>query len=590
MIIDSVMIEENRKNYWNLWILSGVVSLGILCMVFFVIEPVFMTIDDARLMYVYAGYMTGTPAPNYLFSYYPLGWIVSKLYNIAPGVSWYAIYHFMVVGLSTTILGKVIYSLKKKKKISIGMLILVHIFTYAIFYLISTILVHFEITAAFAGTAGMILFLSMDVENSSIKKIIFESIISLIFLMLCFIQQFNAFYAVCCYVIVAVSYLLLQAIFAKKYKKTIIYLSIYLLFFSISTLGMKCFENHMKSTLEWQEYREYNKYRVSFWDYAHESYSDNPSKFEENSWSKEFYEITEDMYFMDKRFNKDTLENLFNRFSWKSMDDIGEFNNNWENSLLELFRADKVTVLQLYILIMFSIAILFMVFRQKCWGICREEVISLVCCLGGTFIVLSFLAGRGRLPLRAWLACIYPCSAVVIVLLIKMVCKLPGITLTRRSIFGGIFLIPALVLFAQSYQKIYHIDWMYRQNSISFVDSVEKYAMGHPENVYIYDTFGAQNYGVFTNYGDSEEKPINLFPWGSSYVYTPVYYEQLKANRKEVLLTENLYDDNVYYITSSSDEFYKNELLDMLNSDYYPSKAEIVDVVDSIIVYKFIKE
>ncbi len=92
-------------------------------------------------------------------------------------------------------------------------------------------------------------------------------------------------------------------------------------FLSLILLFVKGIEDKSKSSVEWQEYYKYNKYRVSFWDYEHETYEDNPELFDKIGWSEEFYQLSENMYFMDKRFNKENLGEIVEKFSWFELDE-----------------------------------------------------------------------------------------------------------------------------------------------------------------------------------------------------------------------------------------------------------------------------
>ncbi len=577
-------------NYWIQWGLSAAISFMLITGVFLIVEPVFMTIDDARLMYVYAGYMTGNPEANYLFSYYPLGWLISSLYCVLPGISWYAIYHFIVIGLASTIIGKVIYSTKQKRENSIMKLICFHIIVYFLFFLISTILVHFEITATLIGTAGVILLLNIRLENDSIVRIVFESFISIVCIWMCFIQQFNSFYAICCYILVSFSYLLFKATQQKKMKKTCVYMCIYTICCFSFVLGSKSIENYMKNTEEWKQYQSYNKYRVSFWDYEHITYEQNPEKFEEQGWSEEFYEAAENMYFMDKRFDKGILSNLFQRFSWGTESSIDKFLNTWKNSFIELFKNERIAILQLYTIVIFYVLILF--FSVRKWEEKKNfhEIISSTCCFGGTIVLLSYLAGRGRLPIRAWFACAIPCGIILSIILIQKIIEEGRCKTCKENVIGVFLALPMLIFFVQSYKEIYLTDWKYRQSCVGQISAIEEYAIAHPENIYIYDIWGMQNYGVFTNYG-SGNVPLNLIPWGSSYVFTPVYYEQLNLNEREQLLSEDLYDENVYYISHAQNPMYRDILLAMLNKDYASTRIEKIDnIADFGSVYKLKKE
>ena len=153
-----------------------------------------------------------------------------------------------------------------------------------------------------------------------------------------------------------------------------------------------------------------------------------------------------------------------------------------------------------------------------------------------------------------------------------------------------LILIPLVGIIVKAYGKVYNVDWQYRQSSINIVGQIENYALEHSENVYVFDQFGAQNYGVFTNYPNPEKRPVNLIPWGSSYIFTPTYYKQLNNLGKDALFTENLFDENVYYITSY-DTTYKDLLSNMLNKEYDNVQfREAGHIGDAAIIYKISKE
>ena len=79
-------------------------------------------------------------------------------------------------------------------------------------------------------------------------------------------------------------------------------------------------------------------------------------------------------------------------------------------------------------------------------------------------------------------------------------------------------------------------------------------------------------------------------PWGSSYVFTPTYYKQLEYLGKDTLLTENLFDEDVYYVTSY-DSAYKDLLSNMLNQEYdHVEFREAGFIGDAAIIYKISKE
>ena len=270
------------------WILSLSISFLMILTVFLCIHPAFMTIDDARLRYVFAGYASGTPVSSYLFTYYPLSWLLSLLYSWFPALPWYALYQFALIGLSCALIGKTIYKLGRKNHLRGVACVGLHMAAYLFVCLISTILMHFEITAAITGTAGVILLAGIDIEHDSCITQRLDALLSLGCILSCFIIQFNAFYAICCYLLVAVVFIVLKGIQSKKLKQTLKKLVLYLIFLVVGVASVKFIENMSKDTPAWEEYYKYNKYRVSFWDYPHIEYTDNPELFEEIGWSEPF--------------------------------------------------------------------------------------------------------------------------------------------------------------------------------------------------------------------------------------------------------------------------------------------------------------
>ena len=138
------------------------------------------------------------------------------------------------------------------------------------------------------------------------------------------------------------------------------------------------------------------------------------------------------------------------------------------------------------------------------------------------------------------------------------------------------------------YGRILATEIKYRRNCNNNIVAMEKYIISHPENVYIYDHYGAQNYYVFSNYTDSTGRPTNGIVWGSSYLYTPTYYQQLTAMGKTQLLTENLFDDDVFLICNPQKEYY--ELLLATIQEVFPNMScEQIEQIGGtpLFVYKF---
>lgn len=578
---------------WGRIVISAIVSFFIIAVVFIWLHPVFMTIDDARLRYVYAGYATGEPESSFLFSYFPYSFLVSKLYTAMPGIPWYAFCQFFLIGLSTVMIGKTIYKIAFRKKLRLGIAVSVHLFVYMSFCMISTVLMHFEITGIMCGSAAVVMLCGYSGKEDTRRQKAFDLVLCSFCLFASIGIQYNTFYASCCFVLVALAYQLFRAISEKEIKRFLLFaISVTLIVGTVFGLTLMC-ERKAKDTPEWKTYYSYNRSRVSFWDYPHITYSEDPQLFESIGWTENFYQLTDSMYFMDKRFNKEAIEQFTNRVAWI---DIGENYNtstNIRSTLGDLWSNNRIVRLQITeILIALTITIASLLKKNKRKQSWQPALAALLCELGTVFLIF-FLAGRGRLPLRAWLACVIPCSSILAVLLLSAWnSDALRISKCKKRILGVSFLTVLAIWFGSILYIFYGIkveDWGYRADCNHNVLDMERYAIEHPDNVYVYDLFGAQNYNVFKEYKSGNGKPTNAFVWGSSYIYTPTYYKQLALNGRSELLSEDLYDDNVYFITRS-DNYYKDQLERVLLELFPETVFTEVDRISSkFIVYKISK-
>jgi len=574
------------------WFTSSLVTVAIIVAIYLRFKPVFKTIDDARLMYVYAGYVTGKPVSNYTFSYIPLGWVLARLYMILPRINWYFLYHMGLIVLGSTLIGKTIYKICYRKHYPMLIAILIHIVLYVILCLSSTMMIHFEITSTIISTGGLVLFLGIDSRYDSFRKTIFEIILSAVCVALSYIICFNTFYSILCYVLAVVVYYILRGINTKKLKKALIYTGAFLLCIIVLTVSTKMAENHAKKVAGWEDYYKYNKYRVSFWDYPHSSYSENPELYEKAGWTKRFYDLAMQMYFMDSRFNIDALSTVVKRYSWFGLVNTSQMVKNAREVIEKLYRDYKIVGFATSVYGVLFVYLIVSLCLKLHWKRRWPEIVTAICCLLGTTAIVIFLASRGRLPLRAWLSCAIPCGMVCAVLVLK-ISKKPRILRSNAIRWGcGILSVALLCAGANvEYNNACSIErgrMVYRRDSSNIVKTLNEYAIAHPENIYIYDLHGAQNYDVFTMYPNKNKRPTNAIVWGSSYLFTPTYYEQLALNGRKRLLTENLFENDVYYITDPSKKYLKL-LCDMLQESYPGTRCmKVTTLSNNLCVYKFI--
>lgn len=589
--------EALKKTYASelgRWIMSAFVSFFILGILFLLFRPVFMTIDDPRVRYVYAGYAAGEPVGNYLFCNVILGSAIAGLYKLAPGIPWYVIYHILLIGLSSGAIGKTIYKFCYKKGITANVAVFIHIATYLALSIISTIMMHFEITAVMTGTVAIVLLLGISDEDRRSSQY-FDIVFSSFFLFVTFLIAKNNLYAICCYLLVIFVYHLLHMIYTRK-KKVFVRLVVIFIPLTVAGIALAFFCNNMaKKTDEWQKYLSYNKYRVSYWDYPHVTYDENPDLFEEIGWTENFYKLAEDMYFLDERFNEDALASFCEPFSWFNYMGKDEMLENVKSSVSSLYKKEPVVVFQTVLAVITFLLIVRFLYLDKNRKKNASIYISLLCNFGGTIILMGYLAIRARFPLRVWLSCFIPFEVINIIQLLRLYGIRKRESDGNETQYAAKRLLRTLLatfccfFFLNAFKDGILDGYNYRNRLIERLLTVENYCIDNEEKVYIYEPNFIQNYSALSEYKNAESGPVNMLAWGSSYIYTPAFYQQLKYLGYETFSTENLFDENIYIITNNT-ENKENKLFVFLEEEYPGFGYEVVDwIMDDCAVYKLYK-
>lgn len=576
-------------------LLAGLFAAALLGLAWAVSAPVFMTIDDARLLYVYAGYNTGEPYANYLFCSYFLGWLISGLYRLAPGVVWYTVYHGAVLWLSMTLLGKTLLKWAFRRRVPLWQTALGFSAAFGLVYLYSALSLHFEVTAGLIGAAGAAVLAGMDLYEDSLRVKGLDTALVLLCCFLMRIQQKNSFYAGCCYIALALFYQLCQRVRAKRAggRLRLGWLAAVLCGVLVIYLGVTAQDERMRADEQWTIYRTYNSYRVNFWDYPHASYWEAPEDYQQAGWSEDFYVMADKMYYMDERFDEESLSRVVAQFSRTSSVQTENTARATFQTIKKLLRTDAQARAQLWCAVLLA---------AVCGGLCLKkgrrramwpELLTAAGAVFGSGVLCVYLGWRGRLPLRAWEVFMLPAISVLLVVALR---SLPVRAVTRapadRKKTALCALLAVALLAYPAWQvayKLAHDDRNLHKAQRPVMAAMEAYALQHPENIYIYDHKGNQNYNPFTSY--PEEKPVNLVSWGGSYLYTPAYYSQLKTLGVSQLYTANFLDENVYFITDNNFGNNLEPLLRLLHDEYGAAGVWIVDMLgDKLTVCKVVTQ
>ena len=574
-------------------------------------HPVFATIDDARLLYIYAGYSSGEPVGTFVFSNAIWGEIVATLYRLIPALPWYYLYHAFTIVLSNAFICFLITTLFARSEHAIWWTAIpCAIITFAVHYDASLIM-HFEVTACLNGLNGILFLFSSDLFASDgpgrrVKRIawMLASVLSMFF---CMVQNKSVFFACFTYYTIMLVYVAAKAVRASEKGRGVRTACSYAAVLVIVTGVFVCSQIGHNAIMgsEWDEYSEYNPYRVSFSDYSHLTYKEDPELFESLSWSSEFYTLATQRYYLDGRFSVEALEQIVRPF-----DRVSSANGAFAlvgviKVALNTLRSSQVARLQFLLAV--SSALLFIVFIRRRRGYRNRDLhialsfFTVLCAL----ILLAYLCWRGRLPLRAWETVALPVTVIswlstlsAALLPSKLGKEAAESVLEKRGfrlglILDGACILLCVVAFAYSAVRIPIIlkrndaAVASRQEADAILASFESYAMDHPDDLFVYG-ITIQNYNPFTLYPD--ERPVNTMIWGTSYAFTPVWEDQLALFGLEDFDGDTYANDNVYFVckTKKLGEADADRLFAMLRNDYgYTSMDVVYKSEDGFMVVSF---
>lgn len=571
-------------------VLSLVFSILLYAVLWLLVRPVFATIDDARLLYVYAGYASGTPTGVYLFSNSLWGCLLAGLYTIAPFVPWYALYHFVAIVTLSTVLVSVLLSWGMGGRCRAVAAALLYIaFFFSTFALPSTIL-HFETAACMFGVAGNIILLLTDFKGPR-KTFLCRAAVALVLLVLCYWQEKNTFYVEACLFTAVMLFKVLDAWRGvgrgPTLTRTIARVAVVAGILISSVLLSSAINQCMRSEAGWDPYEEYNPYRIAFWDYPHVTFEEDPELFESLGWDEGFYElVTSKMYFMDERFSVESLSQIVEPFD-RAIPEISRESLASAWTTVESLVDSEPTVVAQGVLVAFVFAYVgFLLCLRGCRLSPRQRLCALflACWTLLSLLLLVYLALRGRLPLRAWDAVTIPTVTLSIVVLTMLAGRYPAHSADRgamrqsRIALAMVAAITAVVssgVFASDFPG-YRSDIAWRHGINESVQQVESYAAEHPDDMFITD-INYQNYNPFSQ---KTVKPTNVLAWGSSYLYTPVYYQQLQTNGFGSLLSDSFLEGDVFYVSNMGRIETGYKLLNMLKRFYGVCSFELVSEVD----------
>lgn len=160
----------------NVIILLSVVTLNVILFTIIMnkFELFYAINDDVAMTKLANGEYCGLPCPYLIFILYPIGFLLSSLYNISRYIPWYGLFQIGAIFFSLTlILYKIIKNIKKM--LSIVIAIACYIIVFIQFIMANIVEAQFTVTAAIICVSLLVLVATLDDKSS--KKIVAIDII-----------------------------------------------------------------------------------------------------------------------------------------------------------------------------------------------------------------------------------------------------------------------------------------------------------------------------------------------------------------------------------------------------------------------------
>ena len=531
----------------------------------------FQNNDDKFLLYMMAGYTTGSPAMTTIFGGFLWAGIVCLFYKIYAGLTWYTVLTLVVLIISVATMCRSFIVTESKRDLVTGLLAFVLVFVSVLAYFMSAI--QYTVTAAYMGAAAVCALIIAGRMSDKRYRIAYE-VLSVVLIVLSFsIRKQMGLVTMS-----AVGITLFFMIFSEQRRYAIKMLIIACGFFVIVYASNAIYE---KAT-GLDEFNEYYDVVQRWIDYPHlDIAEDTDGVYASVGWDDELYAAAEEWFFMDDRVNTESIQTI-NEATAEIQLTTDEIITRALDAITNKQMVNIQVIMWLIVVVLANVI-----------AISKKSNLAQVLGVDAMFVlfllvVFYFCFMQGRFPLRVYQALVIIYFVPTVAILIGMLRDSKLYTVVPWLIGVGIILIAVTYKVYPAGSMLYQLKLAThdsdRQEMISQVTELEEYASAHTDHVYIYDYELSQPSDIFVNFG--ENMPYNILFWGGWTYNSPVYYQQLAANGLESISSEDLVDGDIYLCGTYVDE----TIQAYMESQFGDIEVEIVDQVDDILIYRYVSK
>ena len=546
---------------------------------------IYYSSDDVGIMKTFSGYTSGTPTAYHAYGSYTLGLFFKALYTIMPGLNWYSYGSILVVIVSNVVIIYSIYRQRdsKEKKLQYVDLLLIGVLTVAI-SLCGISRITWTTNAALAAVAGIMCLLILPDVNGK-KWLVYGA--AVMFFAISSLIRNASYKAVLPFALLALMYQTGKDmhIDSRKEKMKTLFSDVLLVVILISILAYIKVDVALKSDVFQSETGTFEYYRGLYTDTYHIPYEGNEDFYDSLGWDEEFYNMTNDWFFIDPRFNTENLKLIAEKSQ-----EIRRQSTNDNNiySYKDEF-LDETKNKPMRILMTISVVVLFFVgvgmtmhqfIKKREWSdwifLAGTELLAMA---EWGYLVME----RGRFIDRAFYCTVFPALFIGLWILSRH-----AEAMSKHKVFY--FAVGVLAIFSiyiAGKQMFNHGD-LARLEGLSrrSVDS-DEITMTHPDIFYITDTSMAGGVFLFLNM-DWAGCGNNRLMWGGTGVFSQSFFEKIAQFGYDEFYSDNLFDENVYFMTSYS-AIDNTDFMAYMKKTYGDTVvAKLVDTTESgVYVYDF---
>jgi len=501
------------------WVI-GLVLASLLMIGVFLFADVYYTVnDDAGILRFFIGYQPGGPSNFCLCFQAPVSSLLYGLSSLFPGVAWFSVMQFFLLWLANAVIFKSLMQCFIRQGRSLWAGLAVSLLFFAQFSLYTIARVTFTVTSAMLGAAAVAQMMSIGVQAVTPRRYVLRSLPAIGMLAFAYaLRNLAALPAYVFFSIVIAGHALTLWGLGRRTLRGLRPLGITLLAAVVALGGMVGAYTWEISAKGQDAYMAWSQARFKATDYL--SFSQiSDDVYAQVGWSQSEVKMLENWYTMDADYTTQAFETVV-RLSGRSVQ------TSAGAAIYALSTHFPLIVLSFVLLLCQGMACLLWL-RWFHRGEALRPALVLMATGMLCFLMFSYLALQGRLPVRAAQAPVLPAAVIVFCLIPECLPRKGSLTGWRRRALPVTLALLITATLAVAVPTAYNLRKIPSPWNYNTYDDMDVQALSHPDQLWVYDIDLVNDTRIFPDV--SKGIPTNLMFWGGWESGSKEYLARLAA-------------------------------------------------------------